>query len=123
MRPRSDSDADPSKPPPPRLGVRPLDETARRRTDQRTLLSESVRTQCEITKERIRLLRQQIEELQAARADAAWIREQAGKMLADGWTVDELREVGFSDALLRSLSLPPRARTSGGDRSSRRKTE
>ncbi|HEX2081444.1 MAG TPA: hypothetical protein VHG08_27320, partial [Longimicrobium sp.] len=67
------------------------------------------RTRMQLRKEEMRERRALAETARAAQEDEAWLRAEALTMLDQGWTVEEMREVGFPEQFLASL-LPPRRR-------------
>lgn len=65
-------------------------------------------TQMLLEQERRRLREELNAAERTARQEEAWLRAEAADMLARGWTARELREIGFPQPLLQSLSLTAR---------------
>ena len=75
----------------------------RERCDQRDILVQTNGTRYRLAAERRHLRREMKEARLQAEAEEAWLRGEALAMLAAGWTGEEMREIGFSRDLLRSL--------------------
>lgn len=84
-----------------------VSDTLRARCEQLQINVEVASTRVRLGRERQRLRHEMSQAARTARDEQAWLRHEAGAMLAQGWTLDELREIGFSEALLRPLSFSP----------------
>jgi hypothetical protein len=81
------------------------------RIQQRQIWIEVSRTRVLLAREVARLRNGARNAEVADRAEAEWLRTEARTMLAQGWTEEEMREIGFPQPLLASLRsvAPPSA--------------
>jgi hypothetical protein len=79
----------------------------RERCDQRDIRVQTNNTRYRLTLERRRLQREMAEAAREAAQEEAWLRAEAEGMLAAGWNREELREIGFAEALLREIGPCP----------------
>jgi len=80
---------------------------ALRRAERRRMLCESLRARALERAERVRRMHDEIEAMRERGPELRWLRLRVMEMLAEGWTREEMAEVGITPEWLRSIGLFP----------------